>query len=175
MITFTPLSGAAHSSQTTPLAYLLKVDDVQILLDCGSPDWCPERPSSSAVKEEDIAESSYHWEQYCNALRECVLSCIINLPLPSLRMDEIHVFCQVCSPGHPASYSFPPFIDFVLIDRGANLLPGVLPLLTSCCSPMEISPIRVYIPMRILTGVFELLPTQHFRYRQWQGLLRPRI
>ena len=77
MITFTPLSGASQSSRTTPLAYLLKVDDVQILLDCGSPDWCPERPSSSAVKEEDIAESSYHWEQYCNALREYVSSLVL--------------------------------------------------------------------------------------------------
>lgn len=70
MITFTPLSGAARSARTIPLAYLLKVDDVQILLDCGSPDWCPERASSSAVKEEDLAESSFHWEQYCQALKE---------------------------------------------------------------------------------------------------------
>ncbi|TCD70444.1 hypothetical protein EIP91_003525 [Steccherinum ochraceum] len=70
MITFTPLSGAARSSRTTPLAYLLKVDDVQILLDCGSPDWSPEAATSSAVKEEDIAESAFHWEQYCRALKE---------------------------------------------------------------------------------------------------------
>ncbi|KAK7695750.1 hypothetical protein QCA50_000387 [Cerrena zonata] len=68
MITFTPLSGAARSD-CTPLAYLLKVDDVQILLDCGSPDWCPEKASSSAVKEEDLAESALHWEQYCQALK----------------------------------------------------------------------------------------------------------
>lgn len=72
MITFTPLSGAARSSRTTPLAYLLKVDDVQILLDCGSPDWNPEAASSSAVKEEDLAEKTYHWEQYCQALKEYV-------------------------------------------------------------------------------------------------------
>ena len=70
MITFTPLSGAARSSRTTPLAYLLKVDDVQILLDCGSPDWCPEEATSSDVKEEDLEQKSNHWEQYCEALKE---------------------------------------------------------------------------------------------------------
>ena len=71
MITFTPLSGAARSSQTTPLSYLLQVDDVRILLDCGSPDWCPEEEaSSSEVKEEDLQEKKHHWEQYCNALKE---------------------------------------------------------------------------------------------------------
>ncbi|KAK0230997.1 beta-lactamase-like protein [Armillaria fumosa] len=67
MITFTPLSGAACSQRTTPLAYLLQVDDVRILLDCGSPDWVPE-PSTSATTEEDI---EYSWEPYCKALREC--------------------------------------------------------------------------------------------------------
>lgn len=69
MITFTPLSGAARSSRTTPLAYLLQVDDVRILLDCGSPDWCPE------AKEEDWTEekeATYGWEDYCKVLRECV-------------------------------------------------------------------------------------------------------
>ncbi|EPQ59026.1 hypothetical protein GLOTRDRAFT_113854 [Gloeophyllum trabeum ATCC 11539] len=73
MITFKPLSGAARSSRTIPLAYLLQVDDVRILLDCGSPDWCPEA-SSSAVKTEDIEERVYHWEQYCDALKECAPS-----------------------------------------------------------------------------------------------------
>jgi cleavage and polyadenylation specificity factor subunit 2 len=58
MITFTPLSGAAHSSRTVPLAYLLQVDDVRILLDCGSPDWIPE----------DSADNN--WENYCEALRQ---------------------------------------------------------------------------------------------------------
>ena len=71
MITFTPLSGAARSSRSIPLAYLLQVDDVRILLDCGSPDWCPE--SSSAVKSEDGLQASYHWEDYCQALREYVI------------------------------------------------------------------------------------------------------
>jgi cleavage and polyadenylation specificity factor subunit 2 len=64
MITFTPLSGAAHSARTTPLAYLLQVDDVRILLDCGSPDWSPEKPALDLE----------HWEEYCQALREYVAS-----------------------------------------------------------------------------------------------------
>lgn len=70
MITFTPLSGAAHSTRTVPLAYLLKVDDVQILLDCGSPDWCPEGATSSAVTEEDLTKRALHWEEYCQALKQ---------------------------------------------------------------------------------------------------------
>ncbi|KAF7985231.1 hypothetical protein HWV62_7878 [Athelia sp. TMB] len=70
MITFTPLSGAARSSRTTPLAYILQVDDVRILLDCGSPDWSPEDSSSSSIKSEDIQATSYHWEEYCQRLRE---------------------------------------------------------------------------------------------------------
>ncbi|KAI0082444.1 hypothetical protein K474DRAFT_1611456 [Panus rudis PR-1116 ss-1] len=71
MITFTPLAGAARSSRTIPLAYLLKVDDVQILLDCGSPDWRPEEEAStSAIREEDLAEEAFHWEQYCQTLRK---------------------------------------------------------------------------------------------------------
>ncbi|KAJ7283999.1 beta-lactamase-like protein [Mycena rebaudengoi] len=65
MITFTPLSGAAHSSRTTPLAYLLQIDDVRILLDCGSPDWAPEDPT------QNVEDHVYHWEKYCQALREC--------------------------------------------------------------------------------------------------------
>ncbi|KAJ4478320.1 beta-lactamase-like protein [Lentinula aciculospora] len=60
MITFTPLSGAARSSQTSPLCYLLQVDDVRILLDCGSPDWEPE----------EIQSSQAPWEEYCQSLRE---------------------------------------------------------------------------------------------------------
>ncbi|KAJ7638939.1 beta-lactamase-like protein [Roridomyces roridus] len=65
MITFTPLSGAADSSRTTPLAYLLQVDDVRILLDCGSPDWSPEQSSLTPT------EQDFDWEEYCQALREC--------------------------------------------------------------------------------------------------------
>lgn len=70
MITFTPLSGAARSSNTKPLAYLLQVDDVRILLDCGSPDWAPE-PSHEIIAE-GAELPSYYWETYCNVLRECV-------------------------------------------------------------------------------------------------------
>ncbi|TFY83336.1 hypothetical protein EWM64_g677 [Hericium alpestre] len=69
MLTFTPLSGAARSSRTGPLAYILQVDDVTVLLDCGSPDWCPE-PSSSALKTDDLEDQSSHWERYCQKLRE---------------------------------------------------------------------------------------------------------
>ncbi|KAF8897717.1 beta-lactamase-like protein [Infundibulicybe gibba] len=67
MITFTPLSGAARSSRTTPLAYLLQVDDVRILLDCGSPDWAPEGASAQDTSE----KVAYFWEEYCEALRQC--------------------------------------------------------------------------------------------------------
>ena len=75
MITFTPLSGAAHSSHTKPLCYLLQVDDVRILLDCGSPDWSPE------ILPDDTEHPSYHWETYCSALRASVqLSLLENHP-----------------------------------------------------------------------------------------------
>ncbi|EJD48587.1 hypothetical protein AURDEDRAFT_183466 [Auricularia subglabra TFB-10046 SS5] len=60
MITFTPLSGDAHESNGNPLAYLLQVDDVKILLDCGSPDWNPE-----FIDEDGDAP----WTPYCQALR----------------------------------------------------------------------------------------------------------
>ncbi|KAN0128544.1 Beta-lactamase-like protein [Lactarius tabidus] len=69
MLTFTPLSGAAKSSRTTPLAYLLQVDDITILLDCGSPDWCPE-PTTLEAERADGAEDTHPWEQYCDKLRE---------------------------------------------------------------------------------------------------------
>ncbi|KAG7096747.1 hypothetical protein E1B28_004159 [Marasmius oreades] len=67
MITFTPLSGAARKSRTTPLCYLLQIDDVRILLDCGSPDWNPETQSAS----ESEGSTSYTWDEYCRNLREC--------------------------------------------------------------------------------------------------------
>ncbi|KAH9985192.1 beta-lactamase-like protein [Russula compacta] len=69
MLTFTPLSGAAKSSRTSPLAYLLQVDDINILLDCGSPDWCPESPPS-VTEGDHVQEDKFHWERYCNKLRE---------------------------------------------------------------------------------------------------------
>lgn len=64
MLTFKPLSGAAKSDRLVPLAYLLQVDDVHILLDCGSPDWCPE--------PDDGSDASAHWETYCQSLKEFV-------------------------------------------------------------------------------------------------------
>ncbi|KAF9268160.1 hypothetical protein L218DRAFT_918519 [Marasmius fiardii PR-910] len=67
MITFTPLSGAARNSRTTPLCYLLQIDDVRILLDCGSPDWNPESKSAS----ESESSATYAWDEYCRNLREC--------------------------------------------------------------------------------------------------------
>jgi cleavage and polyadenylation specificity factor subunit 2 len=42
MITFTPLAGSARSDSALPLAYILEIDDVKVLLDCGSPDWHPD-------------------------------------------------------------------------------------------------------------------------------------
>ena len=66
MITFTPLSGPARSHRTVPLAYLLQVDDVRILLDCGSPDWCPE----DIKEEEGESEAAVPWEKYCDSLKE---------------------------------------------------------------------------------------------------------
>jgi len=71
MITFTPLSGAARSDSVSPLSYLLQVDDVRILLDCGSPDWSPESPSTAAG-DDDNSKSQYHWAEYCETLRRSV-------------------------------------------------------------------------------------------------------
>ncbi|KAF9006562.1 beta-lactamase-like protein [Cyathus striatus] len=71
MITFTPLSGSARSAATTPLAYILQVDDVRILLDCGSPDWSPELSPFDTNHEELRSEpDSYAWEDYCHSIRE---------------------------------------------------------------------------------------------------------
>jgi cleavage and polyadenylation specificity factor subunit 2 len=69
MITLTPLAGGAKSSQTTPLCYLLQVDDVRILLDCGSPDWNPE---SQTTKSEDGDDGEEPWDQYTRSLERWV-------------------------------------------------------------------------------------------------------
>ncbi|KAI5124953.1 hypothetical protein M0805_007380 [Coniferiporia weirii] len=69
MITFTPLSGGARLPKTLPLAYLLQVDDVRILLDCGSPDWCPEGLVSIQA-DFSISQSRPSWGAYCKALKE---------------------------------------------------------------------------------------------------------
>ncbi|KAJ7904700.1 beta-lactamase-like protein [Mycena olivaceomarginata] len=50
-------SEAKHGQRST---------DVRILLDCGSPDWSPENP---ALKS-DAEEPTFHWEEYCQSLRE---------------------------------------------------------------------------------------------------------
>ncbi|KAH7887585.1 beta-lactamase-like protein [Phlebopus sp. FC_14] len=68
MITFTPLSGAVGTSGTVPLAYLLQVDDVHVLLDCGSPDWTPEE---HVFKHDDGRSIAFPCANYCNALRDC--------------------------------------------------------------------------------------------------------
>ncbi|KAH7107776.1 beta-lactamase-like protein [Auriculariales sp. MPI-PUGE-AT-0066] len=60
MITFTPLSGDAQSSDGGPLAYLLQVDDVKVLLDCGSPDWNPESLRTGQPAP---------WDGYCQSLK----------------------------------------------------------------------------------------------------------
>lgn len=59
MITFTPLTGGAVSTRTRPLAYILQIDDVRILLDCGAPDWHPEDSPESGEP---------HWVRYCEEL-----------------------------------------------------------------------------------------------------------
>lgn len=68
MITFTPLSGAARSDSVSPLSYLLQVDDVRILLDCGSPDWSPESPSAPAGGDGN-SKIQHYWTEYCETLR----------------------------------------------------------------------------------------------------------
>ncbi|KAI6152203.1 beta-lactamase-like protein [Pisolithus tinctorius] len=67
MITFTPLCGAVGESQTCPLAYLLQLDDVRVLLDCGSPDWSPEE--RAFTPDNDPESSPPNWSAYCDSLR----------------------------------------------------------------------------------------------------------
>jgi cleavage and polyadenylation specificity factor subunit 2 len=73
MITFTPVAGAANSTSTTPLAYLLQVDDVRILLDCGSPDWVQE-PSpfntNTDSMDTDDGQTPPPWQEYCDNLKK---------------------------------------------------------------------------------------------------------
>ncbi|KDR83941.1 hypothetical protein GALMADRAFT_236445 [Galerina marginata CBS 339.88] len=69
MITFTPLSGAARSSRTTPLSYLLQIDDVRILIDCGSPDWAPE-PSPFEQSTPESENQPPAWTEYVETLEK---------------------------------------------------------------------------------------------------------
>ncbi|KAF8338964.1 beta-lactamase-like protein [Cantharellus anzutake] len=52
----TALSGDGHWSAEKPFAYLLQIDDVKILLDCGSPEWCTENGQAD-------------WTSYTSALK----------------------------------------------------------------------------------------------------------
>ncbi|KAF6762080.1 cleavage and polyadenylation specificity factor subunit [Ephemerocybe angulata] len=70
MITFTPLAGAARSTSTTPLSYVLQVDDVRILLDCGSPDWMQEPSPFSENMQTDEESSTPPWQEYCDNLKK---------------------------------------------------------------------------------------------------------
>lgn len=108
MITFTPLSGAARSDHTVPLAYLLQVDDVRILLDCGSPDWCPEPIKGDTEETEGPA-----WEKYCDSLKECVLS--FRAVAKSTFMHS-SVLCR-CAPS----------VDLVLLSHGDLAHSGLYP------------------------------------------------
>lgn len=107
MLTFTPLSGAAKSSRTSPLAYLLQVDDINILLDCGSPDWCPE-PTSS----ENGGENKFPWEQYCDHLKECVM---------------LYAIGQLFFRCVDDSYRIAPAVDLVLLSHGDLSHSGLYP------------------------------------------------
>jgi cleavage and polyadenylation specificity factor subunit 2 len=72
MITFTPLTGGAVTTRTTPLCYILQIDDVRILLDCGAPDWHPESTlaglGSHESPEKDKPLGEPHWVRYCDEL-----------------------------------------------------------------------------------------------------------
>lgn len=82
MITFTPLSGAARSSRTTPLSYLLQIDDVKILIDCGSPDWSPEPSPFDEPKNESEEQPS--WTEYAEQLQR-----FVSVNLSAIKMTEL--------------------------------------------------------------------------------------
>ena len=115
MLAFTPLSGAAKSSRTSPLAYLLQVDDINILLDCGSPDWCPE-PTSPENGGEGTTENKFPWEEYCDKLKECVVLCrlrYVGQVRPSRCVNES---CRIA-----------PSVDLVLLSHGDLPHSGLYP------------------------------------------------
>ncbi|CUA69120.1 Cleavage factor two protein 2 [Schizosaccharomyces pombe 972h-] [Rhizoctonia solani] len=68
MITFTPLTGGAATTRTIPLCYILQIDDVRILLDCGAPDWHPESSTEANGTTGDNQQGGPHWVQYCEQL-----------------------------------------------------------------------------------------------------------
>jgi hypothetical protein len=57
MISFEPLVGGSGSLPGTPAAYLLSVDQVNILLDCGAPDWAS---SDSSAYIDALSKSVSH-------------------------------------------------------------------------------------------------------------------
>ena len=78
MIAFTPLAGGARSDSALPLAYILEIDDVKVLLDCGSPDWHPDDDIKVGI--EAIAAS----EEYCAQLQRSsvvTISCLSSLTI----------------------------------------------------------------------------------------------
>lgn len=77
---FTPLSGDASTSSTTPLAYILQIDDVRVLLDCGSPVWCPEPRRSHSEEEAEINPEEEVWEKYCQTLQKFAFRVLSNFP-----------------------------------------------------------------------------------------------
>lgn len=113
MLTFTPLSGAAKSSRTSPLAYLLQVDDINILLDCGSPDWCPEPPSSENAGD-GATENKFHWERYCDKLKEWVFRSAIYAVRFNFRCFN-------------DSFRIAPTVDLVLLSHGDLPHSGLYP------------------------------------------------
>jgi cleavage and polyadenylation specificity factor subunit 2 len=122
MLTFTPLSGAAKSSRTNPLAYLLQVDDINILLDCGSPDWCPESHSSTTEGDDVMqTENKFPWEQYCDKLRECVSTvhtqsgsnCCVCV---NITVCTVLTWCRIA-----------PTVDLVLLSHGDLAHSGLYP------------------------------------------------
>ena len=78
MIIFTPLSGSALSSSTPrPFCYLLQIDDVRVLLDCGAPDWRLGTGEKAEAQDPDAApEAEKHWASYLELLERYVLPTI---------------------------------------------------------------------------------------------------
>jgi hypothetical protein len=94
MITFTPLSGAARESRTTPLCYLLHIDDVRILIDCGSPDWAPEL---SPFNPEQTEEERPSWKEYCEALQKYAKK------FPRISLFSSEAFPKSCTNGRSSA------------------------------------------------------------------------
>lgn len=75
MIVFTPLSGSAVSDSTPrPFAHLLQIDDVKVLLDCGSPDWRLGAGEETDGQDEEVDADREHrfWDEYLELLERYV-------------------------------------------------------------------------------------------------------